>query len=57
LRIPAVGRPKQGSNNAYRTGIGMPPVGPVAIPPGVAGSNAVMMDLSVDTAQAAVARS
>jgi hypothetical protein len=57
LRIPAVWRPEQGSNNAYRTEIGMPPVGLVAIPPGVAGSNAVMMDLCVDTAEAAVARS
>ena len=54
---PIIWRPEQGSNNAYRTEIGMPAVGLVAIPPGVAGSNTGMMDLSVDTAEAALARS
>jgi catechol 2,3-dioxygenase len=54
---PVIWRPEQGSNNAYRTEIEMPAVGLVAIPAGVAGSSARMMDLSVDTAEAALARS
>jgi catechol 2,3-dioxygenase len=54
---PIIWRPEQGSNNAYRTELGMPAVGLVAIPPGIAGSNAGLMDLSGDTAEAALARS
>ena len=54
---PVVWRPEQGSNNAYRTEIGMPAVALVNIPPGVAGTNQGMLDLSADTAAAALARS
>jgi hypothetical protein len=49
--------PAEGSNNAYRTEIGMPAVGLVNMPPGVVGTNAGVMDTSVDTAEAALARS
>jgi catechol 2,3-dioxygenase len=54
---PVIWRPEQGSNNVYRTEIGMPAVGLVNIPPGVAGGNVGVMDTSGDTAEAALARS
>jgi catechol 2,3-dioxygenase len=54
---PVIWRPEQGSNNTYRTEVSMPAVSMVAIPPGVAGSSSEMIDLSADTAEAALARS
>lgn len=54
---PVIWSPEQGSNNAYQTEIGMPAVALVNIPPGVAGHSSEMLDTTVDTAEAALARS
>jgi catechol 2,3-dioxygenase len=54
---PVVWRPEEGSNNAYRTEIGMPAVYMVEIPPGAASAGGDMIDTTGDTAQAALARS
>jgi catechol 2,3-dioxygenase len=54
---PVIWRPEQGSNNTYRTEIGMPAVAMINIPPGAVGSGGEMMDLTADTAEAALARS
>ncbi len=54
---PTIWHPEQGSNNTYRTEIGMPAVYMVAIPPGIAGSSSEMIDTSGDSAEAALARS
>ena len=50
-------RPEQGSNNTFRTEIGMPAVSMVNMPPGVAGTGQGVMDTSGDSAEAALARS
>ena len=54
---PVIWHPEQGSNNAYRTEIAMPAVSMVNIPPGIVGSSSETIDLSADTAEAALARS
>jgi catechol 2,3-dioxygenase len=54
---PSVWRPEDGSNNTYRTEIGMPAVHMVAIPPGIAGRSSELIDTQGDTDVAALARS
>jgi catechol 2,3-dioxygenase len=54
---PVIWRPEHGSNNTYRTEIGMPAVHLVNVPPGVVGRSADMTDARGDSAQAALARS
>jgi catechol 2,3-dioxygenase len=54
---PSIWRPEYGSNNTYRTEIGMPAVYMVAIPPGAVGQAGEMMDTTGDSAEAALARS
>jgi catechol 2,3-dioxygenase len=54
---PIVWRPEHGSNNTYRTEIGMPAVHMANIPPGVVGRTGAMADTQGDSAQAALARS
>jgi catechol 2,3-dioxygenase len=46
-------RPEQGSNNTFRTEIGMPAVSMVNMPPGVAGTGEDVRDTSGDSAEAA----
>jgi catechol 2,3-dioxygenase len=54
---PVIWRPEHGSNNTYRTELGMPAVHMVNIPPGVVGRSGEMVDTSGDSASAALARS
>jgi catechol 2,3-dioxygenase len=54
---PVIWRPEHGSNNTYRTEIGMPAVHMVNIPPGVVGRSGEMADTQGDSASAALARS
>jgi len=54
---PVIWRPEHGSNNTYRTEIGMPAVHMVNIPPGVVGRTGEMVDTQGDSAAAALARS
>jgi catechol 2,3-dioxygenase len=54
---PVIWRPEHGSNNTYRTEIGMPAVHMVNIPPGVVGRTGEMMDTKGESAAAALARS
>lgn len=54
---PVIWSPEQGSNNAYRTEIGMPAVSLVNIPPGVAAGSVGVVDTTADSAEAALARS
>ncbi|MCE0766879.1 VOC family protein [Pseudonocardia kujensis] len=55
---PVIWTPEQGSNNAYRTEIEMPPVSLVAIPPGVARrGQAKEAEKVLETAMDALARS
>jgi catechol 2,3-dioxygenase len=54
---PVIWRPEHGSNNTYRTEIGMPAVHMVNIPPGVVGRSAEMAETQGDSAAAALARS
>jgi catechol 2,3-dioxygenase len=54
---PVIWRPEHGSNNTYRTEVGMPAVHLVNIPPGVAGRSDEMFDTTGDSAAAALARS
>jgi catechol 2,3-dioxygenase len=52
---PVIWRPEHGSNNTYRTEIGMPAVHTVNIPPGIVGRPA--LDTTGESAEAALARS
>ena len=54
---PVIWRPEHGSNNTYRTEIGMPAVHTVNIPPGIVGRSGEMADTKGDSAEAALARS
>ena len=54
---PVIWRPEHGSNNTYRTELGMPAVHAVNIPPGIVGHSADMADMRGDSAAAALARS
>jgi hypothetical protein len=54
---PVIWRPEDGSNNTYRTEIGMPAVFMANIPPGIAGRSSEMLDTTGDSAAAALARS
>ena len=54
---PVIWRPEHGSNNTYRTEIGMPAVHMVNIPPGVVGRSGDMAETQGDSAAAALARS
>jgi catechol 2,3-dioxygenase len=54
---PRIWRPEHGSNNTYRTEIGMPAVHMASIPPGVAGTGSEMIDTQGDDPLAALARS
>ena len=51
------GGPSTGSNNTYRTEIGMPAVHMVNIPPGVVGRTGELADMKGESAAAALARS